>query len=133
MLFRRRHLSEPTFEDRLDAVRQAGFEIARQPDGRIMVGKHGCAAMMSGGGPPHIERAGWMVGDGIARLVDVGYQKVWSTGERQIPALASQLTALHEFEEDLREALGLETLYNMSLGTTNDVHNYDRVEGRQPE
>jgi hypothetical protein len=130
MLFRRKQPTGPTFEDRLNAVRQAGFEMARQPDGRIMVRNHDCAAMISDGRPPHIERAGWIVGDGIAQLVDGGYQKFWAAGERQIPALASQLSALHEFEEDLREALGLESLYNTSLGTTNDVHNYDRLEGR---
>jgi len=47
-----------------------------------------------------------------------------------LPALASQLHALHGFEEDLRAALGVDSLYNTSLGTINDVHNYDRVEGR---
>jgi hypothetical protein len=71
-----------------------------------------------------------MVGDRIALLVDEGYQKFWDSGERQIPALASHLQALHAFEEDLRAGLGLESLYNTSLGTINDVHNYDRVEGR---
>ena len=46
--------------------------------------------------PPRIERAGWMIGERIARLVDGGYQKFWDSGERQVPALASQLQALHE-------------------------------------
>jgi hypothetical protein len=130
MLFRRTQPTEPTFDDRLAAVGQAEFEIARQPDGRIRVAKRGCAAMIAAGPPPSIERAGWMVGDRIALLVDEGYQKFWDSGERQIPALASHLQALHAFEEDLRAGLGLESLYNTSLGTINDVHNYDRVEGR---
>ncbi|HEY1206039.1 MAG: hypothetical protein ABSH46_14185 [Bryobacteraceae bacterium] len=130
MFFRRKQPSEPTFEDRLGALRQAGFEAVKQPDGRIQVRKHGCAAMISEGHPPRIERAGWMMGERVAQLVDEGYQKFWDSGERQVPALASQLQALHEFEEDLRAALGVESLYNTSLGTTNDVHNYDRVEGR---
>lgn len=130
MFFRRKQPAEPTFEDRLGAVRQAGFETTRQPDGRIQVRKHGCGATISEGLPPRIERAGWMIGERIAQLVDGGYQKFWDSGERQVPALASQLHALHEFEADLRAALGVESLYNTSLGTTNDVHNYDRVEGR---
>jgi hypothetical protein len=130
MLVRRTQPTEPTFDDRLAAVGQAGFEIARQPDGRIRVAKRGCAATIAPGPPPCIERAGWMVGDRIAQLVDEGYQKFWDSGERQIPALASHLQALHAFEEDLRAGLGLESLYNTSLGTINDVHNYDRVEGR---
>lgn len=63
--------------------------------------------------------------------MDGGFQKFWRVGNaRKAPALASQLRALHAFEEDLREALGLESLYNTSLGTTNDLHQYDRVEGR---
>jgi hypothetical protein len=130
MFFRRKQPTEPTFEDRLGVLSHAGFEIVRQPDGRIQARKNGCAAMISDGRPPRIERAGWVIGDRIAQLVDEGYQKFWDSGERQIPALASQLQALHEFEEDLRASLGLDSLYNTSLGTTNDVHNYDRVEGR---
>ena len=47
-----------------------------------------------------------------------------------MPALASQLQALHAFDEDLREALGLTSLYNVSLGTTADEHLYDRLEDR---
>lgn len=79
---------------------------------------------------PRIERAGWMVGGEIAALIDEGYQKFWRAGGRDVPAQAQQLQALHEFEEDLREALGLESLYNTSLGTVNDLHLYDRLAGR---
>lgn len=79
---------------------------------------------------PRIERAGWMVGGEIAALIDEGYQKFWRAGGRDVPAQAQQLQALHEFEEDLREALGLESLYNTSLGTVNDLHQYDRLAGR---
>jgi hypothetical protein len=130
MLFRRKPPAEPVFADRLDALRQSGFETVPQPDGRVMVRKHGCAAMIADGRPPRIERAGWGMGDRVAQLIDGGYQKFWASGDRQVPALASQLQALHEFEEDLRQALGLESLYNTSLGTVNDLHNYDRLEGR---
>jgi len=49
---------------------------------------------------------------------------------RELPAQASQLKALHAFDEDLREGLGLTSLYNLSLGTTSDDHMYDRVEDR---
>ncbi len=130
MLFRRKQPSEPTFEERLGDLRQGGFEAVRQPDGRTQVRARGCAAIIVEGSPLRVERAGRLMGDRIAQLVDEGYQKFWDSGERQIPALAGQLRALHQFEEDLRAALGLESLYNTSLGTTNDTHNYDRVEGR---
>jgi hypothetical protein len=78
-----------------------------------------------------VERAGWVLGAEIAALVDGGYQKFWRAGSRRVPALAQHLKELHDFEEDLREALGLESLYNTSLGTTNDLHVYDRLAGRE--
>jgi hypothetical protein len=40
------------------------------------------------------------------------------------------LKALHEFEEDLKEGLGLESLYNESLGTVSTYYLYDRVKDR---
>jgi len=47
-----------------------------------------------------------------------------------VPALATYLKALHNFEEDLKEALGLTSLYNQALGTRADEHLYDRVKDR---
>ena len=124
MLFRRA-AKPPSFEERLTGLRDAGFEVEPQPEGRYRVSRGRCAASVSSGG---IERAGWSVGGGIAALVDGGYQKFWEVGgQAKAPALASQLSDLHAFEEDLREALGLESLYNTSLGTTNDLHQYDRL------
>ena len=37
---------------------------------------------------------------------------------------------MHAFQEDLREALGLVSLYNESLGTVSNQYIYDRVEER---
>ncbi len=133
MFFRRVTPKPITFEERLETLRHAGFQTDRQPDGSVKVSKTGCAAMVTDhqGEAPQIERAGWMLGNEIARLVDGGFQKFWRTATgRKTPALANQLRALHAFEEDLREALGMESLYNTSLGTTNDLHLYDRVEDR---
>ena len=45
-----------------------------------------------------------------------------SPSGRTAPALATHLKALHAFEEDLKEGLGLPSLYNESLGTTSDLH-----------
>ena len=71
------------------------------------------------------------MGDEIGTLVDGGYQKFFLTpsGKRK-PALAEELKAIQNFQEDLKEALGLPSLYNESLGTTSDLHLYDRVEHR---
>ncbi len=64
----------------------------------------------------------------VARLVDGGFQKFWRTpAGKQAPALAEHLSELHSFLEDLREALGQVSYYHTSLGTTNDLHLYDRV------
>jgi hypothetical protein len=44
--------------------------------------------------------------------------------------LADELKALHNFEEDLREGLGEDSLYNESLGTVSTFYLYDRVKDR---
>ena len=67
----------------------------------------------------------------IGALVDGGFQKFFQTpsGKRR-PALASDLRALHNFQEDLKEALGLTSLYNEALGTVSTYYQYDRVKYR---
>ena len=71
------------------------------------------------------------MGDEIGLLVNRGFQMFWkSPSGRTAPALATHLKALHAFEEDLKEGLGLPSLYNESLGTTSDLHLYDRVQHR---
>jgi hypothetical protein len=71
------------------------------------------------------------MGKEIGTLTDEGFQKFFTTpsGKRK-PALAEELKEIHNFQEDLREALGLTTLYNESLGTVSNLYVYDRVEGR---
>ena len=67
----------------------------------------------------------------IATLVDGGYQKFFQTpsGKRK-PALAEDLKTVHAFQEDLRESLGMTSLYNESLGTVSNRYLYDRVQDR---
>ena len=80
---------------------------------------------------PHVNKAGLIIADEIGALVNRGYQMFWRTPNgKRVPAHATQLKALHNFEEDLKEGLGLPSLYNESLGTTSDLHLYDRVEHR---
>ena len=133
MFFRRHPVHEPTFEERLQRLTEMGFHLERLPDGHVKASRNNCAARITAvpGQAPRFERAGWSFGDDIGVLVDAGFQKFWRVGNaRRAPALAEQLKTLHQFEEDLREGLGLTSLYNTSLGTTNDLHLYDRVEGR---
>ena len=128
MFFRRVKPQQITFDDRIESLRKAGFEIQSQPDGSRRVVKGGCAAAIAGG---LCTSSGMLLGDEIGILTDLGYQKVFQTpAQKRLPAQANHLKALHAFEEDLREALGLISLYNQSLGTTNESHVYDRVEHR---
>jgi len=67
----------------------------------------------------------------FTRLWDAGYQKFLITDEgRKLPALAEQLEHLRKFNEELRSALGVPTYYNEALGSTCQVTEYDRVQGR---
>ena len=132
MFFRNQKPQKASFSDLLARVRQAGFTV-QGDSSRAKVTKLGCAAVIEDGadGTPVVGKAGVVVGDEIGLLVDGGYQKFFRTPKgRKVPALAEHLKALHAFQEDLKEALGLVSLYNEGLGTTFDQHMYDRLKGR---
>jgi hypothetical protein len=133
MFFRRRPKKEIAFEERIDSLRASGYEVEALANERIKVRKDCCAAVIeeAPGGFPRVVRAGVLLGAEITRLVDGGFQRFLEApaGIRR-PALAADLSALHDFEDGLREALGLESLYNESLGTVCDRHVYDRLTGR---
>jgi hypothetical protein len=140
MFFRPERPKVPTFAERVELLRQAGFETQPLPDGRIRISKHGVGAIIGdeGKNQPAIERAGVLVDSEIAIPLNAGYQMFLETPNgKRVPATAKELKALHEFEEDAKEALGLVSLYNTSLGTTSPKHEYDRVLnrdiGRQPK
>ena len=130
MFFRNEKPKLPTFEERIANLKQFGFASAPESASRCRVTRDGCGAVIEdlGGGKVAIGKAGVLLGDEIAELVNAGYQMFLRTPSgRETPALASHLKTLHAFDEDLREALGLTSLYNLSLGTTSDAHMYDRV------
>jgi len=134
MFFRREKPHYDTFEERLGKLKALGFEIQSLGRGRARVVRNGIAATITDvpGKDPHIDKAGLLMGDEIGLLVNGGYQMFFvSPAGRRRPALADQLMTLHEFEEDLKEGLGLVSLYNQGLGTTSDLHLYDRVKGRE--
>ena len=133
MFFRRKRLVAPTFAERLDSVRKAGLTVAPLADGAVRVSRGDCAVDLRevDGAVRLTGRAGILLGGGIAALVDAGYQKFFQTpGGRRRPANAVDLQALHDFEEDLKEALGEESYYNDSLGTVSTYYQYDRVKDR---
>jgi hypothetical protein len=132
MFFRREKPKVPTFQERLDNIRASGFKVENNSNG-VRVSRGYCAAVLEDrdSGRPHVNKAGVLIGNEIGWLVHGGYQQFFRTPSGKIePALAEQLHALHDFEEDLKEALGLVSLYNESLGTTSDQHLYDRVLNR---
>jgi hypothetical protein len=130
MFFRNEKPKLPTFEERIANLKQFGFAIVPESRDRCLVTRDGCGAVIEdlGGGKVAIGKAGVLLGNEIAELVNAGYQMFLRTPSGlEAPALASHLKTLHAFDEDLREALGLTSLYNLSLGTTSDAHMYDRV------
>ena len=133
MFFRREHLKNPTFAERLETLRTAGFTIAPMPGSVVRASRGGCAVdLKDDNGTVAIAGcAGMARGSKIAALVDGGFQKFFETpsGGKK-PALADELKALHDFEEDLKQALGQESYYNQSLGTVSTFYLYDRVKDR---
>ena len=118
----------------IERLKASGFTAVDHGGDSVFITKHGCGAMLEkkpAGEPRFAIRPGLLMGDGIAHLLDRGFQKFWQSGERTLPANAAQLKALQSFEEDLRSVMGLTALYNQSLGTVSSRYVYDRVEGRE--
>lgn len=132
MFFRREKPRQISFSDRLSALREAGFAVdGSGSSARISRGR--CGAVIEDRDPerPHVNKAGILVGNEIGYAVHGGFQSFIRTPSGKVePALARDLKALHQFEEDLKESLGLTSLYNESLGSTFDQHMYDRVVNR---
>jgi hypothetical protein len=129
-----------SFNDVLSVLGGQRFDVAPAQDGAkrtpnaIQVRKYGCAAEIAAapdGTPEILSRPGILLNGEIARLLDRGYQKFFKTSKVEIPATADHLRSLHEFSEELKEAIGATNLYNEALGTTSDVYMYDRVKGRK--
>ena len=116
----------------MDSLRKAGFTVT-QAGGTVRAsrGEYAVDLRDEGDSIRTVGRAGALIGDEIGALVDGGYQKFFRTpGGKKRPALADDLKALHDFEEDLKEALGRPSLYNESLGTVSTLYQYDRVKDR---
>jgi hypothetical protein len=130
-----------TFDQCMGTLRQRGFEISpfKGTSGGMLVSKHGSAAVLvpaadlEGGPATFAERPGVLIRGEIARLLDRGYQKFIKTPQFELPATAGQLHAIHQFQEELTQSIGGTSLYNESLGTTSDLYEYDRLQGREQD
>ncbi len=123
------------FEEATAWLRDNGFELLEAPgtQGRIFLKKYNVSAAIErtpDGGVKIFAYPGYLVGGEIAKLVDRGYQKFLKTTKTEIAATADHLKALHSFTEELKDALGLNSLYNESLGTVSESYHYDRVKDR---
>ena len=104
MFFRRERPKVPTAQERLDQLKSHGFSVLPLPGGGFRIMRGTCAVdLAQTAGNLHIaERAGILLNGEIALLVDGGYQKFFRTASGITkPALAQDLKALHDFEEDL--------------------------------
>ena len=121
------------FEETLERLRSHGFE-AQAAAGGTLVSKYGAGAVLvavEGAAAAYAVRPGWVMQGEVARLVDRGYQKFIKSSQYELPATATQLHAIHLFNEELTQLAGGMSLYNESLGTTSDRYLYDRLAGRE--
>lgn len=124
-----------TYDEVLNWLRDHGFDVLEAPgtQNRVFLKKYNVSAAIQkngGDGVKIFAYPGYLVGSEISKLVNKGYQQFLKTAKNEIPATADHLKALHQFSEELKEALGLPSLYNESLGTVSESYHYDRIENR---
>jgi len=128
-------VEERTFEDAVQWLRDHGFDLIEAPgtQGRVFLRKYNVSAAIQKDGEEGVRifaYPGYLVGTEISKLINRGYQQVLKTSKTEVAATADHLKALQQFTEELKEALGLPSLYNESLGTVSEAYQYDRVVGR---
>src|ERR1700688_494365 len=132
-------VEERTYEDAVSWLREHGFDLIEAPgtQTRVFMRKYNCSAAIQktdDGGVKIFAYPGYMIGSEISKLVNRGYQQFLKTTKTEVPATADHLKALQQFSEELKEALGLPSLYNESLGTVTGSYQYDRIkDGDRPE
>ncbi|HEV3510618.1 MAG TPA: hypothetical protein VGS05_02870 [Candidatus Sulfotelmatobacter sp.] len=124
-----------TYEEALAWLRDHGFDVTDAPgtNGRVFLRKYNVSAAIQktpDDGVKIFAYPGYLIGSEISKLVNRGYQQFLKTSKQEVPATAEQLKALQAFSEELKQALGLPSLYNESLGTVSEAYQYDRIENR---
>jgi hypothetical protein len=128
-----------TYEDVVNWLRDHGFDLIEAPgtENRVFAKKYNVSAAIQknqDGTAKIFAYPGYLLGSEISKLINRGYQQFLKTSKTEIAATADHLKALHQFTEEFKEALGLPSLYNESLGTVSEAYQYDRVEDRdKPE
>jgi len=129
------NVEQRTYEDAVSWLRDHGFDLIEAPgtQTRVFLKKYNCSAAIQktdDGGVKIFAYPGYMIGSEISKLVNRGYQQFLKTTKTEVPATADHLKALQQFSEEMKEALGIPSLYNESLGTTSDSYHYDRIKDR---
>jgi len=130
-----KQIEQRSYEEAMTWLRDHAFDLLEAPGTqyRTFVKKYNVSAAiqrLDDGGVKIFAYPGYLVNGEISKLVDGGYQKFLKTSKTQIAATADHLKAIHQFTEELKEALGLNSLYNESLGTVSESYHYDRVKDR---
>ncbi|HVM93256.1 MAG TPA: hypothetical protein VMT67_10620 [Terriglobales bacterium] len=128
-------LEQRTYDEAITWLRDHGFDLIEAPgtQARVFLKKYNCSAAIEktgDGGVKIFAYPGYLIGSEISKLVNRGYQQFLKTAKTEVPATADHLKALHQFAEELKEALALPSLYNESLGTTSESYTYDRIKDR---
>ena len=132
-------VEQRTYEEAVNWLRDHGFDLIEAPgtQNRVFLRKYNVSAAIQktdDGGAKLFAYPGYVIGSEISKLVNKGYQQFLKTTKTEVPATADHLKALHEFSEELKEALALPSLYNESLGTVSESYHYDRIKDRdKPE
>ena len=128
-------VEQRSYDDAVTWLRDHGFDLLEAPgtQNRVFLKKYNSSAASQkteDGGVKIFAYPGYLVGSEISKLVNRGYQQFLKTSKTEVPATADHLKALHQFTEELKEALGLPSLYNESLGTVSESYQYDRIVDR---
>jgi len=129
------NVEQRTYDDAVGWLRDHGFDLIEAPgtQGRVFLKKYNCSAAIQkneNGGAKIFAYPGYLIGSEISKLVNRGYQQFLKTAKTEVPATADHLKALHQFAEEMKEALALPSLYNESLGTVSESYHYDRIKDR---
>ena len=128
-------VEERTYEDAVQWLRDNGFDLIEAPGtpGRVFLKKYNVSAAIQKNGDDGVKifaYPGYLIGGEISKLINRGYQQVLKTSKTEVAATADHLKSLQQFSEELKEALGLPSLYNESLGTVSEAYQYDRIVDR---
>src|SRR5581483_2628090 len=124
-----------SYDEAVSWLRDHGFDLIEAPgtQGRVFLKKYNVSAAIQKDGEDGVKifaYPGYLIGSEISKLINKGYQQFLKTSKTEVPATADHLKALQQFTEELKEALGLPSLYIESLGTVSEAYQYDRIVDR---